>query len=402
MTFIRRNSYLISLVIIGLLWLLAFDYLTQMSVQGIVYPDSNSYRSAGENLYVFYRGDHYRPLLIAGICGIPYFFGLGADAVYQWSVWVNIFFWLGSLLMLFSILKTFLSKPIAFLLTLILLFSVGNTAYVFHLLTETIFIFMILSVFALLLRYWQHRDVYFLPWALSILVLSVLVKPGAQYFTAFVIVVFARDIWHLWRHKAMRIFYLAVAVWLVQCAGLWYQAGNFTVSYIDAPTYYNYLGSRVEELKGEAPREFGYIYLLPMPEQKDVAKADMIRHLTHDTDLFFQAYEWNLRENATSGNIAIADCKNIKERSLFARDFFLELSAIQNRIFSLAGLVAASVMLMFRQKFGRAWGLMAMFVLYTILLSAVSHSQGDRFTLVTYPFTILLIARLFSREKSKI
>lgn len=92
MTFIRRNSYLISLVIIGLLWLLAFDYLTQMSVQGIVYPDSNSYRSAGENLYVFYRGDHYRPLLIAGICGIPYFFGLGADAVYQWSVWVNIFF----------------------------------------------------------------------------------------------------------------------------------------------------------------------------------------------------------------------------------------------------------------------------------------------------------------------
>lgn len=398
---IKANRYRLAIVIVGILWLVFFDYATQMSLQEIIYPDSNSYRSAAENLYIFHRGDHYRPLLISAIYGIPYFFGFDAAAIYQFSFWLNIVFWLASLQLLFGILKSFTKPTIALVLTLISLFSIGNTAYLFHLLSETLFILMMLYAFSLLLRYEREGDVYFLPWGLSVLVLSILVRPGIQYFAVFALLIFARQLWFHRYHVATKVLYGSIAMLIVQCAGLWYQAGNFTVSYIDAPTYYNYLGSRVEQLKGNPPRELGYIYSLPLPEQKKLAGSDMRMQLSEHPDLFFKAYEWNLRENATSGTIAVADCKNIKERKFFTRDAFFAISEWQNRLFSLAGLLLASICLMQRQRLGNIWGLVAIYVLYTILLSAISHSQGDRFSLATYPFTILLFARLISSKRKE-
>jgi hypothetical protein len=399
MNLVVSHKYSLALIVIGLVWLAFFDYATQMRLQDIIYPDSNSYRSAAENLYIHHRGDQYRPLVVSAIYGIPYLFGLGDSAVYEMAFWLNIVFWLGSILMLFKILTRFCTDGRAFGLTLIFVFSVGNTAYVFHLLTETLFVLMMLGAFDLLLRYRRGGNPALLTWALSILVLSILVRPGVQFFVGFVLLVFVRDLWILRRQPTMKVFYGSLAILLVQCIGLWYQCGNFTVSYIDAPTYYNYLGSRVEESKGNPPRDLGYIYSLEMPDQKRLAKADMMRHLTRDTDYFFRAYESNLRENAVTGNTAIADCKNLAKRSWFMGDGFLTVSSIQNRIFSILGLLTASVLLMFRRRFEPACGLVAIFVLYTILLSGISNSQGDRFTLVTYPFTIMMIARLLIRPK---
>lgn len=397
----KTNRYEIAIILLAVLWLVFFEYATQMRLQGIIYPDSNSYRSAGENLYVFYRGDHYRPLLIAGIYGLPYLFGFGDSAVYELSFWLNILLWLASLLILFSILKAFTRKSIAFVMTLIAMLSIGNTAYLFHLLSETLFIFMLLASVSLLLRCETERDAYFLPWALSILVFSILVRPGIQYFAIFTLLIFARPLYQLRRHPAMKVLYCSFGLVVLQCAGLLHQAGNFTVSYIDAPTYYNYLGSRIEQLKGNPPRELGYIYSLPLPEQKELAMSDLTTQLSQHPDLFFKAYEWNLRENATSGTVAVADCKNIEGRSVFLRDLFLVISQWQNRLFSIVGLLVASISLMRRQKLGNVWGLVAMYVLYTILLSAISHSQGDRFTLATIPFTLVLMARLLSNKLDK-
>lgn len=398
---IKANRYRLAILIIGILWLIFFDYATQISLQNIIYPDSNSYRSAAENLYVYYRGDHYRPLLISAIYGIPYAIGLGDAAIYQFGFWLNAAFWLASLQLLFGILKSFSKAAIAFGLTLVFLFSIGNTAYLFHLLSETLFILMMLYAFSLLLRYEREGDVYFLPWGLSVLVLSILVRPGIQYFVVFTLLIFVRQLWFHRHHVATKVLYGSITVLIVQCAGLWYQAGNFTVSYIDAPTYYNYLGSRIEQLKGNPPRELGYIYSLPLPEQKKLARLDMRRQLSKHPDLFFKAYEWNLRENATSGTIGVADCKNIKGRSFFARDVFFAISQWQNRLFSLTGLLLGAICLMRRRRLGNVWGLVAIYVLYTILLSAISHSQGDRFSLATYPFTILLFARLVNASKPR-
>lgn len=402
--FFHRYKFHLCLIAAALCWLWLFGFLSQMGSQGIIYADSASYLESAKNLYVFHRGHNYRPMLMAAINGIPLLFGLGEAAVYEFGFYVNVVCWIASAIVLFALLKDFVRPKIAFVFALVFLSTLGNISYVFHLLTENIYLFFILSAFYFLSKYYKTKTFKWLSFALSIFILAMLIRPGSMLLGIAMAVFFIREIIGNFKSKAAFFFYGSVALVLVQCAGIKHQFGNFTISYIDAVTYYGYLGSRAEAMKNGTeyiqennPRGVA-MYNLPMPEQKKLASEDFKKQLTTNTANFFKAYGIDLLDNTKSGTTALLDCRNVEHR-LFAGDVLFTVSKWQNRFLTVAGFALAVFFFFTGYRKEPLYFLMAAYILYIILLSGVSCSQGDRFHIVTYPFVLILSAKFLTQRK---
>ena len=400
-----RFRFPILLIAVAMGWLVVFAWLSQIDRQGIIYADSTSYLESAKNLYLHLRGHNYRPILMAAINGLPYLFGFGDAAVYEFGFYVNVFCWMATSLVLYALLKDVVRPKIAFFFALAFLFTLGNVSYVFHLLTENIYLFFMVSAFYFLSKYYRSRQFRDLSIALSIIVLAMLIRPGSMLLAVAAGLFFIREIIRNFKSKAAFFLYGSIALVLVQCAGMKHQFGNFTISYIDAVTYYGYLGSRAEAQKNGVP----YIqennprgvamYSLPMPEQKKLASEDFKKQLTTNTVNFFKAYVIDLFDNTKSGNTALMDCRNMEDSASFAAPQLFWISKWQNRALTLVGFVLALAFFLRGYRKEPFYFLAAGYILYIILLSGVSCSQGDRFHIVTYPLVLLLLAKWLAERK---
>ncbi len=402
--FFRRYKFHLLLICIGVGWLLVFGFVSQMASQGIIYYDSMSYLESAKNLYVFHRGHQYRPILMAAINGIPYIFGFGDSAIYELSFYVNVLCWLASGILMFELLREFVRPKTAFWLTLLFFSTLGNISYIFHLLTENIYLFFILSGFYCLSKYYKTKAFKWLSIALSIFILAMLIRPGSQLLAIVLCLFFIRELIRNFKSKFAFFIYGSLMLVAVQCAGLKYQFGNFTVSYIDAITYYGYLSCRAEALKNGTefvqrgnPRGLA-MYLLPTPEQKKLAAADFKYQLTENTGNLIKAYFIDLYDNAKSGTTALMNCKKVDDHIFLGAELF-SISKWQNRVLTIVGFALAVFYFFAAYRKEPLYFLMAVYILYIILLSGVSCAQGDRFHIVTYPFILILLAKFLQRKK---
>ncbi len=392
---LQKHRYPLVLVTISLVWLILFEAATQMARQGIVYPDSQSYIVSAENLYLHFRGHNFRPLLMAVLTGVPYLFNGDRADILNFNLAVNVFCWIASVWLVFSIAKNYVSERWAFLSSMLFIGMMGSSALVFHLLTETIYLSMILLAVWLLLRYENQGCYPYLALGLSILLLTMLVRPGGMVFAVIATLFYARDLLARGISRTQSWIAGALVLIAVQCIGMRYQFGNFTLSYIDTVTYYNYLGSKAQAFADgktysqENNLRSDDIYPLPGPEQKRLASADFIRQFKSHPEFLALAYADNLLENSKTGSTPIADCKNLHGSKAFFGPELFWISKWQNRIFSVAGILAGSFFLLIGTRVQR---IMALFVMTTVFLSGISCSQGDRFHIVTFPVTIVLCA----------
>jgi hypothetical protein len=88
---LARYKFHILIILIGLCCLFGINYFLQISSQNIIYPDTFAYHDAAKNLYVFYRGHNYRPMLLAAIHGLPYLFGATDQAIFEFSFYLNLY-----------------------------------------------------------------------------------------------------------------------------------------------------------------------------------------------------------------------------------------------------------------------------------------------------------------------
>lgn len=404
---LAKYYYHFLLILIGLVAITLFDFIVQMSSQGVIYPDSTGYHESAKNLYLFYRGHGYRPISMAIINGFPYVFGSSDAFIYVYSFYVNLICWLTSFLILFEILKQFIKPKYAFGFTVLSVFFVGNMAYVFHLLSENIYLLFIISAFYFLAKYYQEKLFWQLSASLSIFILSMLIRPGSKFLAIVFVLYFIKEIIKNYKHKFSWLLYGSFFLVFVQCAGLKYQFGNFTLSYIDSVTYYDYLGSKAmcfkegnEYSQLDNPRGI-YIYSHECYRQREIANEDFKQQLQHNTLNLFKAFISDVVDNTTSGNICIADCKNVKSRSNFQfwRTLFFAVSKWQNWIFTAFGFCLAMFYFFKSYKKERLYSFISFFILYTILLSGISCGQGDRFHVITFPFVLLLLVKLMSDKK---
>lgn len=405
--FLRKYRYHFLLILTGLAVLAIVNGWMHFDRQGIIYPDSAGYFEAAKNLYVYHIGHNYRPLLMAAITGIPYLFGAQDAFIYEFACYVNIFCWLATALLLFELLRQFLNVGLSFLFAFCSFLFIGQVALIYHLLSESIYTLMLVAVFCLLQGYYKNRSFWALSLALSILVASMLVRPGSKWLAVAFLVFYLREILRFYDKKPALLIYASLLLVVVQCAGIRYQFGNFTISYIDSVTYYNYLGSKAVALREgkdfEAVKQQrgSYIYAFNLDGQKirETAFNDAMEQLKGNKANLLKAYVFNLIENSTAENVVVWDAKNTGRASGFetAKAFFLAVTRWQNILFTLCGMMLSAYFLLKKdahpllKKIGFC-------VLYTVLLSGISSQQGDRFHLVVFPLVLVLLAGLCFRK----
>ncbi len=403
-----KYKYHFFLILIGLSVITVVNGLLHFDAQNLIYPDSEGYLEAAKNVYIYHIGHNYRPMMMAAINGIPYLFGCSDAFVYQFSFYINLVCWLATALFLFEILKTFVSEKMAFLFSLSSFLFIGMVAFTYHLLSEHIYTLFIVSAFYFLLKYYKSKSFWTLSIALSIVIVSMLVRPGSKWLAIVFMLFYGKELIRNYKSKAALLLYGSWLLVLIQCAGIKYQFGNFTISYIDSVTYYNYLGSKAIAIRDgkdftDVKNERGnyiYSFYLNGPKIKETAFNDLKEQLKNNKMNLFKAYLSNLYENATTGNVVIWDAKNTYKTSDFdsIKTMLFAFSKWQNSIFTLIGLLLGFYFLLRKEVV--FFKVVAFYVVYIILISGISSEQGDRFHLVVFPFVLILLGRfLFGKYR---
>jgi hypothetical protein len=394
---------------IGLLYLQLLDAILQLSSQTFIYPDSFSYFDAATDLFLHLHGHCYRPIGFAFLTGLPYLFGAKGVVIFSWSIGLNVFFWLGSALILFELAKQYCSAGWAFAVALVYLSCVGPATITQHLLTENCYTFIILVFLFFWDRYQRSNTYLFLALAVSVILFSMLVKPGSKFLAILVLVY---SISRIYTHRKAKINWLIYGVLVliaIQLIGMKAQFGNATLSYIDGITYHNYLCTKAVCLKQGVPYQqinnerAAYLHQFSLPERKRIAADDFKTQLTGNTVNMVKAYLSNLWDNTISGSPYIQDCVNRNAVPSFdkTKELVFGVSKWQNRLFTTAGVLLAIGYLVVYSSAGKSIAMTAIVLLYIVLLSGVSCSQGDRFHLVIYPLTLILAVRFLTDWKQK-
>lgn len=395
--FFRRYRYQLFLLVAGLFVLESVNFILQLDRQTFLYPDAGNYLESSRSLFTLHRLHDYRPMVMAFANGLPYVFGGDDVAVLQWSLLVNVFCWLGSGLLVFAITSELAGPRKAFWLALFFFTIPGCIALLYHLLAETLFMYCLLLAVRLFQLNEARSDRRFLGWALAVLVLSIMVKPVAFWLAVAAIVWFIPSIVQH-RKKAMLPLYGALVVLVVQMGGMRQQFGNFTVSYIDGVTLYNYLLSRARceeagtEFRQEANPRATYLLALLPKARKAKASADLRLQLKENLPNIVKAYVGNQMNNASHGSYAIKDCRNERKTSYFAsvQAGCYQFSIWQNRIMTPIGfLIASWLLLTFRHRPFYV-SFCAFAVVYIVMVSGISCGQGDRFFTPLYPFYLIV------------
>lgn len=403
-----KYKFEILIVLISFLWIEFLNFILQLNIQNMISPDADSYFESAYDLYFFQKGHAYRPIFLALIHGIPFLFGCTNWEVFKACYPINFLFWIGSTVLVFKILCNFLSLKKSFFSAIISIFFIGSSICIFNLYSENIYLFFIVLGFYFLQKYYKTTKFLFLSISLSIFTISMLIKPGAKLLAIFFVLFFVKDILKNYNKKAILFLYGSFFLVLVQCGLLKKQYGDFTISYIDSVTYYNYLGSKAVYLSQgkklnqlDNPR-MDYIFSLPYTETKKVALQDLVNQVRSNKFYFCYAYLSDVYDNTTAGNTSLDYTINIKNTAYFefSKTFFFVLSKAQNFLLTICGFFLSVYMFFAYYKKEPFFSLMSFFVLYTILLSGISCSQGDRFHLPVFSFVLVLIVKfLFDKTK---
>lgn len=398
-----KNEYL--LLIIAVAWLIVFSFVLQLHPVFTLAGDEGSYYQAVERLYLQGIPDDGRPLLISAINGFPMLFGFSGLAVFQWILAVNLVCWLATVLVVYKIASDILNSKKGFVFALLFLFCIGNLITTYKLLSESVFVLMLVSAVFLVHKFQKSQQVKFLSLSVSILFLAVLVKPMALGLGVILLGWHFRKIKEILVSKSSVFIYVSLTCIFFQMYSVKKQYGDFTVSYIDSFTYYNYLGTRADCLRkgiafrqGEGER-YAYITKFESSEQKRIASADLKGQLKNNKINLAKAYILNFFGNSIKGNPSITDCRNETGTAYFnAFQFaFKVISKLQNNIFSILGIVM-SFSFLWQWKRERFFVLLSIVILYVMAVSAISSDQGDRFHLVVYPLVLLQLGNVFFKR----
>jgi hypothetical protein len=404
---LKRYRYQFLIVLIGLCCLGLFNLLLQLGKQTIVYPDSLNYLESAQYIYLKFKVHYYRPMLMAFITGLPYLFGSTDTGIFRWSVFVNVFCWIGAAIVLFEILKDFIQEKTAFWFAVSSFLILGNLALNFHLLTEHIFVFVTILAFYLLFQYYKTNRFWYLSLSLALLLSSMLIKPGVKFFALILALFFIKEVIRNYKQKSALFIYGSLLLILIQLVGMRAQYGNFTISYIDGVTYHNYICSKADCLKNGKEynqidnQRAAYLFSLSYPEQKRVAAEDLKFQIKANFPNMVKAYFSDLAENSKSGNAFVQDLQNKDNSGSFDfwKDFVFGVTKWQNRILTLLGAFFSVFFLFKTSRKPTPVTFVSFFIVYIIVLSGISSGQGDRFHLVVFPFTVLLLAKFLLKTK---
>lgn len=400
--FFSKYTNEIKVVLLGIFIVLVYYFGFEIYSQQLIYPDTESYIAAADSLYFHGRGHNLRPILLALIHGFPLLFTSTKTELIEWNSIINCCCYITTSLLLYKILTTYISNKKAFFICSLYMLSISTIAFIFHMLSESIFTCVIVTSIYFLTQYQIKKKYTYLVYFLSLISLSMLIRPGTQFLAILVLFYFREEVFY---NRKIKSNFLLISSWLlivIQMAGIKYQFGNFTISYVNSITYYSYLGSKADQMKKNLPYDQlknprnKYIYSLNYPEQKKIASQDLKNQVLNNTFYLFKAYLDNLYHNTIDSSLAINDLKT--KHTLIKKTAIL-ISSIQNIFFTLIGVLLCLYYLILEQPRNKLLIITCLIISYVFLTSGISCSQGDRFHIVVYPLIIIVLSLFLKKRK---
>ena len=392
----------ILLFLIALIWLLFFAFIFQIKINLLLEGDEPGYLAAAKNLYLHLKVNDGRPLCISLINGFPILFLASDITIRKWVLIINILCWISTILLIYKIAKSKTNKNSAFINAIIFLLSIGNLAITFKFLSESIFIFMLVTSIYLINKYLQTKQHFYLTISLSLLILSVLVKPIAMGLVSIIIIYYLKQMPKIITNKYSVLVIISLFLLVFQMYSLKKEFGNFTVSYISAYTYYAYLGTRADCLKNH--KEFvevsnercNYINQFSNFDQHKIANDDLKNQIMNNSVNLIKAFIINIYSNSSKGTAVIQGFKNYNHNVYYDyfRVIYKLISKAQNIIFSIFGIIISLYFLVSYKKRDVFFAIISIVILYIIAVSAISSNQGDRFHIVVFPLIILQLINI--------
>lgn len=391
------------IVLISILWYALFYVLSQGNQ--LIFADSISYIEASEYWYLSGKVHYMRPLLIAIIGGVPLLFGYSKIVVIKWVLFLNFWFWLGTIVLFFDILKKIFTEKLSFWMTLIFVFCVGNTIINFHYLTEPMFVFFLMLFLWFYQKFHLTQNYKFLSIALFVMILMVLIKPLSVVFTFLVLIFNVKTFFKNVLKPINLIQLLPVLLVLYHVVDMKKQYGDYTISFANSSVWYNYIGTRADCYQKNLPfvafnnYRHTYFETLSMPQQNAEYLKDMKYQIQNNFPNLVRAFFYNLYENSIKSSLQVINLQNNIDFKYYDQIRFLLrfISKMQNMLLSMLGLISILNLLYFFKKQNKFIIFLCLFVMIYLFFTAFSSGEGDRFSMVIYPiylvlFTIFIIS----------
>ncbi len=397
---VSKLKYEYVLIFISLFSIFLINSLLSLFSQNDLCLDCENYLESAIYLFKNFEVHYYRPIGMSIIYGFPIMFGYDSYLdLYNYVIIINIFFYIGIIIYFFKICSLFFDKKKSFYFSLLLITYFGISLHINELLSEIAFIFFTLIAFYCLAKYYIWNKTDYLFYAISLFLFTILIRPGIFYFAFGILILNLFTIYKNWSIKRILILIVPAFLILFQMIKMKEQYGNYTISYIDAVTYYNYLGSKSIGLKNNkilnqnSNKRADFIFNQTYKNQKNIAYQDLIYQIKNNTYYLVKAYIDDLEENTKTATSRLQNLKNIKNEKYFDEKIklFSEITEWQNKLTTLFGLLLALYFTITYNKHNKIVFVFVLYFIYIFFISGISSTQGDRFHIVFYPIVLLLL-----------
>lgn len=397
---ISKFKYEYLLILFTLFTLYLINLLLSLYSQNDLCVDCENYLESAIYLYQKFEVHYYRPVGMSIIYGLPMLFGSDNYLdLYNYVIFINILFYIGIILYFFKICNLFSDKKKSFYFSLLLLMYFGISLHINEILSEIPFVFFILIAFYYLAKYYILSKPNYLFYSISLFLFTILIRPGIIYFSIGILVFYLFAIYKNWSIKRIIILVLPVTLILFQMIKMKEQYGNFTISYIDAVTYYNYLGSKAICLKENKTldqnnnKRADFIFKQTYKNQKSIAYEDLLYQIKNNTFYLVKAYVDDIEENTKTSTSRIQYLENIEKDGYFHKKISIisEITEWQNKLTTLLGLLLTIYFTVTFKKHNKIVFIFVLYFNYIFFISGVSSTQGDRFHIVFYPIVLFLV-----------
>lgn len=399
-----KYEYLLGLISLFSIFLI--NSLLSLYSQNDLCLDCENYFESAIYLFKNFEVHYYRPIGMSIIYGLPILIGYDNYLdLYNYVIIINILFYTAIIIYFFKISCLFFDKKKSFYFSLVLLTYFGISLHINEMLSEIPFIFFTLIAFYCLAKYYILSKTDYLFYAISLFLFTILIRPGILYFAFGIFIFYLFTIHKNWSIKRALILIIPAILILFQMIKMKEKYGNYTISYIDAVTYYNYLGSKSISLKDNKilnqnnNKRADFIFNQTYKNQKNISYQDLIYQIKNNTNYLVKAYIDNVEENTKTATSRLQNLKNIKNEKYFDLKIklFSEITEWQNKLTTLFGLLLAIYFTITFNKHNKVVFVFALYFIYIFFISGISSTQGDRFHIVFYPIVLILLLIFFKK-----
>jgi hypothetical protein len=429
-----KNKYFWVLIAIAVIFFAVISYILQLPANAttplFLNGDPASYWDAAKLFYTEGCKPHaLRPFFYPFLIGFTPFL----DASETTSLWVaiglNIGCWLGTIAFIYKILINHTNAKIAFIGAFIFVSNTSNIINCWSVLAESLFHFLIMGTIYFLLKYLsnkslinKYKSIYFITF-ISFFSLALITRP---IYSPLIFILFPLFIWAIVkRYLSLSLAAISLLIFLSTVGFNAYKMrhtyGNWTLSYIGECALYVFYGAyakvatpqksvkqtgddwfiEYQKRNKEIPR---YNDSIPWTAFRSIIKNDLLQQLKDNKIGLSIAFVRDVSSNSYASNgdvLLLTDFKNNSRLNFYQKSIFW-WGRLQNICNSLVALfIIPFFVLRFRTYFFQKnrlvfWILVinSSISIYTILASAVSFSQGDRFHLVVLCLSIVSLGLL--------